>query len=181
MSSWQTLRLLARNQLRRNATRLSLGGFAFGSLVSHNKDKSKCRLDYWEHDPKDFDVYIRNPTADDLPVLLEKFEEDGLEVWPWVWCHPNDNGPHFVFIGLNEFYIQEIKRIRAESPNNNILVIANEATIKEATAKCPNVLNDCHCGTVVDSSLALINVRARILMLKDERVISYDYLTIVEP
>ena len=32
--------------------------------------------------------------------LLNQFDEHGKEVWPWIWTHPNANGPHFVFIGV---------------------------------------------------------------------------------
>jgi hypothetical protein len=60
----------------------------------------RARLDYWDHDPNDFDYYVVNPTADDLPTLLRKFDHDGLDVWPWIWTQPNEHGPHYVFVGF---------------------------------------------------------------------------------
>ena len=40
------------------------------------------QMDYLQHDPEDYDIYINNPTAKDLPYLLNQFEEHGKEVWP---------------------------------------------------------------------------------------------------
>lgn len=179
MSAIGAFRAFATRQLPR-----AWGGVAASALVLYSlqeREKQPVRLDYWEHDPKDFDVYIKNPTAEDLPMLLQKFDEEGKEVWPWIWTHPNANGPHFVFIGMNEFYVEEIKRIRATSPNHNILIIADEESLKKATKNDLAVLDECHCGIVTDSRVSLLNVQAKILMLADERVIAYDYLTIVEP
>eukprot|EP00977_Amphora_coffeiformis_P000876 scaffold190_cov171-Amphora_coffeaeformis.AAC.1 len=177
MPTFNSFRFFAQRHVPKFVYGLAAGNALCMKSVQH----TTVRLDYWEHDEKDFDVYIKNPTADDLPILLKKFDEEGLEVWPWIWTHPNSNGPHFVFIGLNEFYVDEIKRIRAASPNNNILVVANEESLKKATKHDPGVLHQCQCGVVTDSSLALLNAKAKILMLKDERVIAYDYLTIIEP
>lgn len=48
---------------------------------------SNTRSDYWEHDPSDFDYYVTKPTAKDLPILMHKFDVEGLTVWPWVSCY----------------------------------------------------------------------------------------------
>lgn len=139
------------------------------------------QLEYWEHDPKDFDLYISKPTAKDLPILLQKFEEEGKEVWPWIWTHPNNDGPHYVFVGICEETLVRIQRLRDESNQNNILIIASEERLRAvANAKNdPNVYERCQCGLVIDSKVEILNHEAKILMLDDERVIAFDCLTIV--
>ena len=139
----------------------------------------------YEHDPKDFDVYISNPTAEDLPVLLYKFDHDNLDVWPWIWTHPNENGPHHVFLGktINASIVQRIQELRQESPQNNILVVIadDESTLEQAAKEAgtdASVFDTCHCGVVTGVKLQLLNVHNKILMLDDERVIAFDYLTI---
>jgi hypothetical protein len=144
----------------------------FGGAIATTK------LDYWTHDPKDFDVYIINPTSDDLPYLLHKFDVEGLDVWPWIWTRPNDDGPHYVFIGVTPYVVQNIREIRAASPQNNILIVASEESLKVAAGDDPGVYARCLCGIVTDSKLQLLNHEAKILMLQDERVVAFDYLTI---
>ena len=142
-------------------------------------------LDYeykQHHDPNDFDYYVKNPTADDLPVLLQKFDEEGLDVWPWVWTHPNENGPHHVFVGMDGHAVKRIEELRRASSQNNILIVASTETLdkaaEEAGYNSTDIYNDCHCGIVTDAELQLLHVKSKILMLDDERVIAFDYLTI---
>jgi hypothetical protein len=140
----------------------------------------------YKHDPADFDYYVRHPTADDLPVLLEKFDHQQQEVWPWIWTHPNDNGPHHVFVGkaLTAELLEKLERIRAESPQNNILLLLS--TPEENATTVPGmqqgtvatILERCHCGVVTGAKLELLNAEHKILMLDDERVVAFDYLTI---
>merc|ERR1711920_284177 len=115
------------------------------------------RLEHWEHNP------------------------ENLEVWPWVWTHPNENGPHHVFVGINGDSLLEIQRLRDESDQNNILVIASKERLEEvANANDdPGIYERCQCGLVVDSKVELLNHEAKILMLDDERVIAFDRLTLV--
>ena len=40
------------------------------------------------------------------------------------------------------------------------------------------VLDKCHCGVVKGVKLELLNAQHKILMLDDERVVAFDYLTI---
>lgn len=144
-------------------------------------DTMVTRMDYLEHDPEDYDIYIQNPKASDLPYLLHQFQEHGKEVWPWIWCHPNEAGPHFVFVGVNCDTLDAIRRLRAKSNSYNILLIASEKEIRDASTNAgdPNIYETTHCGIVSDASLELLNVQAKILMLSDERVIAFDSLTIV--
>lgn len=146
-----------------------------------NSSSSITRLDYWEHDPRDFDFYISNPTVQDLPILLKKFDVDGLEVWPWIWTHPNNDGPHHVFVGVDEESLVEIQRLRDESNQNNILVIASKERLMEVAMarNDPEIYARCQCGLVEDSKVQLLNHDAKILMLDDERVIAFDRLMLV--
>ena len=138
------------------------------------------QMDYLEHDPQDYDIYINNPTANDLPYLLNQFEEHGKEVWPWIWTHPNESGPHFVFVGVNVDTMYQIRQLRSMSPTYNILVIASEESILEAANEAgdPNIYDETYCGIVSDASVKLLNIEAKILMLSDERVIAFNSLTI---
>jgi hypothetical protein len=183
MSRQRLLRLFTKSILPSGV----LGGVTFGGAArrtrldaeSKNNNKTSGDSCYWEHDPKDFDFYITNPTAKDLPLLLHKFDVEGLDVWPWIWTHPNNDGPHYVFCGVNKHVVQQIREIRAASPQNNILIIApSQAILDEAAGDDPEVYNRCHCGIVTDSTLELLNHEAKILMLKDERIVAFDYLII---
>jgi hypothetical protein len=137
-----------------------------------------ARLDYYVHDPADFDYYVTKPTIHDLPVLLHKFE-NGEDVWPWIWAHPNADGPHFVFIGVTSVTIHQIRAIHKANPNNhNILVVASDQSLKEAAVNDPNVYEECQCGLVTDAGMTLLNHEAKILMLDDERVVTFDQLII---
>ena len=141
----------------------------------------KTQMDYLEHDYQDYDIYIKNPTAKDLPYLLNEFDENGKEVWPWIWTHPNDAGPHYVFVGVNVDTLDQIRKLRSKSTAYNILVIASEESMIQAANEAgdPNVYEETHCGIVTDATLELLNAEAKILMLSDERVISFDSLTII--
>ena len=143
-------------------------------IVSVNR--TSC--DYWDHNPQDFDCYVRNPTIADLPVLLDKFDNEGLEVWPWIWTHPNEDGPHHVFVGVNEHIVQQIQELRKASPQNNILVIASQDSLQKAAKGHLEIYDECHCGLVTDAQMQLLHHEAKILMLSDERVIAFDFLTI---
>ena len=138
------------------------------------------QMDYLEHNPEDYDIYIKNPTANDLPYLLDQFDKHGKEVWPWIWTHPNETGPHFVFVGVNRDTLDRIRLLRSRSPTYNILLIASEEALREAAKEAGdlNIYDETHCGIVSDASLELLNVEAKILMLSDERVIAFDSLTI---
>lgn len=139
----------------------------------------------YEHDANDFDYYVRNPTAQDLPVLLDKFDNQDQEVWPWIWTHPNENGPHHVFVGkrINGDIVRRIQLLREESPQNNILILIedDETSLEQAAASAGvhvDVFDRCHCGIVTGVNLELLNTEHKILMLDDERVVAFDYLTI---
>ena len=155
-------------------------GTTLATIMDTTRTTMTTRMDYLEHDPQDYDIYISNPTANDLPYLLNQFDEHGKEVWPWIWTQRNETGPHFVFVGVNIDTLDRIRRLRLKSPTYNILLIASEESIREAATEAgdPTIYDDTHCGIVSDASLKLLNVEAKILMLSDERVIAFDSLTI---
>lgn len=128
-----------------------------------------------DDDPEDFDCYIHSPTVDDLPLLLSKFEDDGLDVWPWVWIHANENGPHHVFVGINDHVLKRLVELRTESCQNNLLLIVQD---EKDVAGYGEILQESHCGVIV-GTIELLHPRDRILMLEDERIIVFDTLTMV--
>ncbi|GFH56256.1 hypothetical protein CTEN210_12732 [Chaetoceros tenuissimus] len=169
---------------RRFASRSAFIGSAAagcGFLLHSSQTAGVTKLEYWEHDPADFDYYVSKPTIEDLPVLLHKFDVLNMEVWPWIWVHLNHDGPHHVFVGISEDSLDEIQRLRNESERNNILIIAPEEKLKEVAMKRndPEIYERCQCGLVMDSKLELLNHEAKILMLDDERVIAFDRLILV--
>jgi hypothetical protein len=139
----------------------------------------------YEHDPNDFDYYVSHPTAEDLPDLLDRFDNHGQDVWPWIWTHPNENGPHHVFVGKNidADIVRRIQYLREESSRNNILILIqdDEESLKRVAASAgmdERFFDKCHCGVVTGVTLELLNATHKILMLDDERVVAFDYLTI---
>ena len=139
------------------------------------------QMDYLEHDPRDYDIYIKHPTANDLPYLMYQFEVHGKEVWPWIWIHPNESGPHHVFVGVNVDTLHQIRQLRSESSAFNILLIASKESLLEAAKAFGNhnIYDETFCGIVSDAKLELLNVEEKLLMLSDERVIAYSSLTII--
>ena len=171
------------------------GGMAAActGLIAHNQSTTTSleSAKAYDHDPRDFDYYVKNPTVDDLPVLLHKFDEENQEVWPWIWTHPNGNGPHHVFVvtaessgqSIQEKLIQRIVELRKESPQNNILIVISnpdDAILRQAAkeAGLEDAIDYSHCGVVTNVDVQLLNSHHKILMLDDERVIAYDHLTI---
>jgi hypothetical protein len=161
----------ATRRLPRAVVPVILGGYLATTTLSQHEQQTK--LDYWQHNRNDFDVYIENPVKEDLPRLLKDFQS-GKEVWPWIWCQPNENGPHHVFVGetLTESVLHEIQTL-LQNPNNNILIV----TSPEYLAIVPPKLVE-RCGIVTDAKVELINTGDKILMLDDERVIAFDRLVV---
>ena len=126
----------------------------------------------------EFDVYITRPTTSDLRPLVAQFQ-DGLEVWPWVWTWRNRDGPHHVFVGLNADTIPEIERLAKESPRNNIMIVAAPPPEEMHKLAPRKFYQDCQCG-VIESEVALMDVKAKIMMLDDERIICFDRCTIAQ-
>lgn len=101
---------------------------------------------------------------------MQKFQE-GKEVWPWIWCQPNENGPHHVFVGsLADSVLQQIQEL-LQNPSNNVLIITTSEELSRVSSSMVE-----RCGIVTDASVSLINAKDKILMLDDERVIAFDHL-----
>jgi hypothetical protein len=164
---------------RHRAQFLLAAGFASSYLSAANYLSSKTtklegNIHYWHHEKKDFDLYITNPTANDLPLLLREFQA-GKEVWPWIWCHPNENGPHHVFVvtdDLTDEILEQIHQLLKNSTNNNVLVVTSKDQLK-SPGGVPSM-----CGIVTGAQVTLLNTRDKILMLNDERVIAFDRLVV---
>ena len=181
----RTPRSLPTTTLNSSTRLLAYGPHGFPSFHSSAQVTLAEGSKAYKHNVEDFDYYLQNATVDDLPVLLHKFDHEGQEVWPWIWTHPNEDGPHHVFVGktITSDIVHRIQKLRRESPQNNILILIadNEASLHQAAAEAgtdASVFDRCHCGIVTGVSLELLNVDHKILMLDDERVIAFDYLTI---
>ena len=123
-----------------------------------------------------FDVYIENPTKEDLKGLLQQFEE-GKEVWPWIWTWRNANGPHYVFVGTDSCSDEKIKQLANASVRNNILVITdNKSRLLHSDRE---FYYKHRCGLIENVSIAEMDTEEKIIMLDDERVIVFDELHIV--
>ena len=122
----------------------------------------------------DFDLYMEQPTREDLPRLVQAWHQ-GFEVWPWVWTQWNEYGPHVVFVGkLNEAVLGEIATLRQNHPHNsNILVVTTPDQLQGLPDDALHM-----CGIVTDATVALLNAEARILMLSDERIVCFDRLVV---
>lgn len=89
---------------------------------------------------------------------------------------PNPNGPHHVFVGsLTDAVLQQIQKL-LKNRQNNIMIV----TTSEELARVPPKMVE-KCGVVTDASVQLVNTKDKILMLDDERVISFDYLVTSAP
>ena len=158
-----------------------MGAFAIRSAAAENSTNRTCVngereiLQNESDDAAAYDVYIRTPRSSDLRGLVREFM-NGKEVWPWVWTWRNQNGPHHVFVGVNEDTIFEIERL-ARDARNNITLIENEAKLFQLRPM--QFYSKCQCG-VIDERVQLMDVRAKIMMLEDERIICFDRCTIAQ-
>lgn len=154
------------------------------AALYQQENQNVTHMEYWDHDPNDFDIYIAKSemTKDHLPYLLHKFDNEGLDVWPWIWTHPNDDGPHHVFLGVSDRILDQIEKLRKEEhqEKNNILIIASQHALDKVAIERndKDIYSRCQCGLVTDTHLELLNEEKKILMLADERIISFDYLTL---
>lgn len=140
----------------------------------------------WGHSParaaaqeEGFDVYVKNPRVEDLRPLVRSWEH-GLDVWPWVWTWRNQHGPHHVFVGLNGDAVSDIERLSRDA-RNNITIVAPEADLREhAPGGDQSFYARCQCGHI-ESQVALMDVKAKIMMLDDERIVCFDRCIISQP
>ena len=75
---------------------------------------------------------------------------------------------------------REIERVAKESSRNNVLIVAAPPLEEMHKLAPPKFYEDCQCG-VIESGVALMDVKAKIMMLDDERIICFDRCTITQP
>ena len=95
------------------------------------------------------------------------------ETWPWLWCQHNPTGPHHVFINVDSTTLTTCESLAAASPNNNItLVVPNIKTLDDPAPYYKARV------AIIESSPTQIDFSNRILLLRDERIVCYDSLTV---
>lgn len=103
---------------------------------------------------------------------------DGKENWPWVWCHRNENGPLYVFSGVDKDTLWKCQQVADASSNNNLLLIATQEQIERHGATKEDFYK-CRCG-IHPGPVAELDLCNNILMLEDERVVEFDNLQTVQ-
>ena len=164
------------------------GGFVYASTLDEKKNTSDIQWAYPHPynteeinknknrylDPK---KYCIEKKMWNLKKIVERWDDnDDGETWPWVWCWHNPNGPHHIFIGVDEATLSHANLISKNARNNLTLVISNEKELDEFGYK----MSDFHskrCAIHI-SKPEQIDFENKILMLEDERVICYDRLYI---
>ena len=125
--------------------------------------------EYYGHSADDFDIYLTSVKKEDLKFLF-RANQEGLDVWPWIWTQPNESGPHHVFVGkIEEEQLEEIKKLKESVHNINILVISDS----ESVGKIVDRLYELECGIVLDTQIELADLENRMIMLEDERIICF--------
>ena len=110
-----------------------------------------------------------------LSKLLKSWEEsDGTETWPWIWTWHNKDGPHAIYIGVDQQTLKSCQQFADESPQHNLTLVASMEQI-EAQGLTEADFYKSRCA-IIDSAPKQIDMENRILMLEDERLICYDVL-----
>ena len=94
------------------------------------------------------------------------------ETWPWVWCQPNPNGPHHVFVGCDASLLGRARALMLESPQNNLTIVVDSA---DSLAKLAPLEQFFEAGcAVVEGEVVQLEAKDRVMMLGDERIICFD-------
>jgi hypothetical protein len=121
----------------------------------------------------DVERYRHNKELWDLKGLVDLWvERDGQESWPWVWCWHNPVGPHHVFIGVSPHTLELTRKISNEHRNNNLTIIVNSMKDFEGYGKVEDYYKN-RCA-VIESPVAQMDTKDKVLMLEDERIICFD-------
>ena len=111
-----------------------------------------------------------------LLALLERWQQsDGEETWPWVWTWRNENGPHFIFIGINERTLQLCIDAAEQSPQHNLTLVVSDLQEIYRQGHKPEDFYAQRCA-IVESLPSQIDFKNQILMLNDERILCFDEL-----
>ena len=110
----------------------------------------------------------------DLPRIMAQWQAGGEETWPWVWCQRNPTGPHFVFVGFTAGSLDQVRAVAAASSANNItVVLAKGGDELAAVGVSEAQLHALGCA-IIHEPVAQIDAGAKLLMLRDERILAYD-------
>lgn len=131
--------------------------------ISDDEDKDKSSVTWGRGDKS-------------LKQIMDE-HRDGKENWPWVWCHRNENGPLYVFSGVNKDTLCKCQQVAAANSNYNLLLIATQEEI-ERHGFTEKDFYKCRCG-VHPGPIAELDLCNDILMLEDERIVEFDNLEIV--
>jgi len=74
---------------------------------------------------------------------------------------------------LTDKVLRDIQRLLKKSPNNNIMIITTQEQLQSVS---PDMIQ--MCGIVTDAKVKILNMRDKMLMLHDERVIAFDHLVV---
>lgn len=157
-----------------------IGATTLMFLLSVNH-RSTARIAFCETNDSDNDNDDEECTAwgrgeKSLKQILDEHYQ-GKDNWPWVWCHRNENGPLFVFSGVDKDTLGKCQQVASASPNNNLLLIATREEIETSGASREEFYK-CRCG-IHPGPIAELDLCNKIFMLQDERVVEFDYLQIV--
>merc|ERR1712113_1109985 len=72
-----------------------------------------------------------------LKSLVDRWTaSEGDETWPWVWTWRNPNGPHHLFVGINDETLDLCQKLSGASSQNNLtLIVRDMGEIGEAHLK----------------------------------------------
>jgi len=119
------------------------------------------------------DAFKKQTYEWDLAKLLHLWETSDGESWPWVWCRHNPNGPHHVFLGISANTLDETAAISKANVRNNLTVIVHSMEdIEKYTTAEQLYMNRC---AIIAVPLQQIDTEHKIMMLRDERIICYDF------
>lgn len=169
------------------ATTLSASTAGCFVYASSNLEESQVQAIDWAYphpyskDSKDRFVdaekYLLKRTVWDLKQIVDRWNQaDDEETWPWVWCWHNPNGPHHIFIGVDETTISKAKNIAKNPQNNLTLVIQSEEELEPFGYNVSDFHNERF--AVHLSKPKQMDFDNKILMLEDERILCYDRLYI---
>lgn len=165
--------------------------------INDEEDDGGDKLTRQGFNRADFDIYLTNPTKQDLLPLLNEYITNNKNVWPWIWTWHNSNGPHYIFVGTNSAINDRIVQLANESPQNNIIVITNNndndsnssssstvsgggsSSNKHALTQDVSFYYTNRCGIIENVTIQEIDITNKIILLSDERILCFTELYIV--
>ena len=122
------------------------------------------------------DEFRKTELTWDLPKLVDTWKlSDGEETWPWVWTWHNVNGPHTVYVGVDQHTLSHCTAVAAASPQNNLTLVVTHMEDIENFGHTADDFYQQRCAIIVCQPQQM-DLEHKILMLRDERIICYDSL-----